>query len=102
MILTLKDRLTIPNLLPISGGMIEMILVKSISDKIALTPGDIETYGVKQEDDIIKWDSSKDTGVEIGFAASEIELLKKQVQEMDANKNITMQTFDLCMKIKNL
>lgn len=89
-----------PELFPERGGMLEMILVKSIADKVALTSKEITDFSIVQEGDSIKWNQSKDTGVEIDFEKSEIELLKKQVQEMDDNKNITMRTFDLCMKIK--
>ena len=89
-----------PELFPERGGMLEMILVKSIADKVALTSKEITDFSIVQEGDSIKWNQSKDTGVEIEFEKSEIELLKKQVQEMDDNKNITMRTFDLCMKIK--
>lgn len=89
-----------PELFPERAGMLEMILVKSIADKVALTSKEITDFSIVQEGDSIKWNQSKDTGVEIEFEKSEIELLKKQVQEMDDNKNITMRTFDLCMKIK--
>lgn len=89
-----------PELFPERGGMLEMIIVKSIADKVALTSKEITDFSIVQEGDSIKWNQSKDTGVEIDFEKSEIELLKKQVQEMDDNKNITMRTFDLCMKIK--
>lgn len=100
MILTIKDRIVMPELFPERGGMLEMILVKSIADKVALTSKEITDYSIVQEGDSIKWNQSKDTGIEIEFEKSEIEFLKKQVQEMDDNKNITMRTFDLCMKIK--
>ncbi|MBD9177593.1 MAG: hypothetical protein EGP82_00170 [Odoribacter splanchnicus] len=100
MILTIKDRIVMPELFPERGGMLEMIIVKSIADKVALTSKEITDFSIVQEGDSIKWNQSKDTGVEIEFEKSEIELLKKQVQEMDDNKNITMRTFDLCMKIK--
>lgn len=90
------------DLLPEQGGMIDMILVKSISDKVALTAKEITDFSVVQEGNSVKWDQSKDTGVEIGFEMSEIELLKRRVQELDASKSITMRTFDLCLKIKEL
>lgn len=101
MILTLRDRIVMPDLLPEQGGMIEMILSNSILKKVELSAKDIKTYAIQQEGNTIKWNQSIDTSTEIDFETSEIELLKKQVQEMDANKRITMRTFDLCMKIKD-
>lgn len=100
--LTVKDRIVMIDLLPEQGGIIDMILVKSISSKVALTAKEITDFSVKQEGNSVKWDQSKDMGVEIGFEMSEIELLKRRVQELDESKNITMRMFDLCLKIKEL
>ena len=100
--LTIKDRIIMVDLLPEQGGMIDMILVKSISDKVALTAKEITDFSVVQEGNSVRWDQSRDTGVEIGFEMSEIELLKRRVQELNASKSITMRTFDLCLKIKEL
>ena len=100
--LAIKDRIVMIDLLPEQGGMIDMILIKSISDKVALTAKEITDFSVVQEGNSVKWDQSKDTGVEIHFEMSEIELLKRRVEELDKSKSITMRTFDLCLKIKDL
>ena len=100
--LTIKDRIIMVDLLPEQGGMIDMILVRSISDRVALTAKEITDFSVVQEGNSVRWDQSKDSGVEIDFEMSEIELLKRRVQELDASKSITMRTFDLCLKIKEL
>lgn len=100
--MTIKDRIVVVDLLPEQGGMIDMILAKSVSDKVALTAREITDFSVVQEGNSVKWDQTKDTGVEICFEASEVEMLKKRVQELDEQKSITMRTFDLCMKIKDL
>lgn len=102
MILTVKDRIVIADLLPESGGMIDMILSKSIVDKTSLTAKDVDNFNVKQSENSVTWDQSKDTGVEISFEQSEIELLKRQVKEFDSNKRITMRIFDLCKKISEI
>lgn len=100
--LNVRERIAMLDLLPEQGGMIDMILVRSISEKVALTAKDITDFSVKQEGNSVTWDQAKDTGIEIDFEESEMELLKGQVKELDENKRVTMRTFDLCMKIKSL
>lgn len=100
--LTVKDRIVIADLLPEQGGMIDMILAKSIVDKTSLTARDVDCFNVKQTENSVTWDQAKDTGVEISFEQSEIELLKKQVKEFDEKKQITMRIFDLCKKISEI
>ncbi len=100
--LTVKDRIIIPELLPTQGGMVDMILVKSISDKVAITAKDVTDLDITQDGTTVTWNQSKDSGVEINFERSEIDLLKKQIKDLDDSKKITMRIFDLCMKIREM
>lgn len=91
-----------PDILPAQGGMLDMILVKSIQDKVTLTAAEITEMDVKQIDNSITWNTDKDTGTEIPFEASEVELLKSQIRKLDEEKGITSRTLELCLKIKDL
>lgn len=99
--LTITDRFIIPEILPESGDMIEMLLVKSIQEKVELTVRELEEWNVRQEDNLILWDQKKACDKEIHFENSELTLLKKQVEELDKEKKITSRIIDLCVRIKN-
>lgn len=99
--LIITERILIPEILPESGDMIEMLLVKSIQGKVELTASEISDWNVRQENDMILWDKEKACDKEIYFENSELTLLKKQVEELDKEKKITSRTIDLCVRIKN-
>lgn len=100
--LTIKDRLVLPDILPEQGGMLDMILVRSIIGKIVLTAKEITDFEVEQEGNSLKWNMEKDTGVEICFEPSELELLKARYHRLDEEKSVTSRIFDLCLKLKEL
>lgn len=100
--LTVKDRIVMGEVLPEQGGMLDMILAKSISDKTTLTAREITLFGVEQEGTTLKWDQEKDTGVEMPFEVAEVDLLKRRLKELDESKSINSRIFDLCLKIREL
>lgn len=102
MILTIKDRVIIPELLPEQGSMLEMIIVNSINKKVMFTPREITEFELTQEGESLKWNTEKNTDVEVFFEESEINLLKERYKKLDEEKRISRRTFDLCMKISNL
>lgn len=101
--LTVKDRILIPEILPESGNMVEMIIVRSIQQKVSLTAKDIDYYDIKVgENGNTTWDGEKDTGTDIEFENSEIGVLKDAYKKLDSEKKITSRNFDLCLKLKEL
>lgn len=101
--LTIKDRILIPEILPESGDMVEMILVRSIQKKVEITAKDIDYYEIKtNESGNTQWNGSKDKGVDIEFENSEIEILKRSFQKLNDEKKINNRNFDLCLKLKEL
>lgn len=101
--LTVKDRILLPEILPESGNMVEMILVKSIQQKVTITAKEIDYYKIHvNENGNTTWNGEKDTGTDIKFENSEIEILKSAYNKLDSEKKITSRNFDLCLKLKEL
>ena len=100
--LSITERLIIPDLLPESGGMIDMLLAKSIREKTELTASEISAWNVRQESDKILWDGVKACDKEIQFESSELTLLKNQIDKLDKEQKITNRIIDLCVKIRNV
>ena len=103
MILSIKDRLLLPELLPESGDIIEMLLRRSITEKIKLTAKEISDYNIKSEKPgFITWDENKAVEKDIHMEDAEINLIKKGYAEADKAKKITERLLDLCLKIRDL
>lgn len=101
--LTIKDRILIPEILPEYGNMVDMILVRSIQEKVKITSKDIDDYEIVSKDNgNITWNGAKDTGTEIEFEKSEIGILKRSYQKLNDEEKICDRNFDLCLKLKEL
>jgi hypothetical protein len=98
--LTIKDRISLPGILPQNGGMSKMILVRELIKKTAITSEDIQKTGMidTPEGNTI-WDAAKDPNIEITFNERELALLKSSADEADKAEKITMDNLSLIEKI---
>lgn len=108
--LTIMERVMLPQLYPQASGIVEQVLVKQISEKIAITPDEMKKVGMKtekyktkegEEKVSTRWDDDK-YKKDIIFSDAEIQLIKAQVKEFDERKLITQETLSLCLKINDL
>jgi hypothetical protein len=101
--LSIVDRLQFTALLPKNGKMIEMEIAKSLSEKVRLTAREIELFELKDlENGSISWNPKTAKDITINFEDSEIKVLQKGVDTLDAAEQITLQIFDLAKKIKSI
>jgi hypothetical protein len=101
-IFSLKERLSIQGILPKNGNIIEQVLVKDISEKMVITPQEIEAYKITVNEESIQWQENTPTDKSIELTKEQILLLKNSIDELDEKKEITQDNLDLCLKIKNL
>jgi len=102
--LTFADRITINSLLSQkAGNMIQMLLIKSILSKTDPTPVEIKLAGVNpMPDGRITFNANAVKQKEVYFEDAEISILKETVETLDKESRITVETFPLCEKIKNI
>lgn len=98
--LNVIDRLLLPQILPQTGGKIEMLLTESIVKKIEFTPAEVSEFGLKDESGSVSWSNGKD--VDFEFTPEQIEVLKSASKKADADKKITRQNLALIEKIDAL
>jgi len=84
--LNLSERLVIADVLPQRGNFLEMIIKKDVLDKVTVKQGDIEKFGVKVDGDKISWTSQEE--IEVDFTPAETEMIKKQLSDLDKNKQL--------------
>ena len=99
---TIKERLAIQEILPKSGGITKMIIIRELITKTALTGEDIKTVGMKDNPDgTTSWDPSKDPNKEYDFTESELSILKESAKQIDKEEKITLGNLSLIEKIIN-
>lgn len=104
--LNITDRLTLPNILPQQGGLVEQITAKDIRKKVKFSQEDFKKY--EMEDVVnpngstgVKYNPSKDKPVAIEFTDEEIRLMSKAITLLDKQKKITPSNIDTVLKFKN-
>jgi hypothetical protein len=102
--LNLTDRLLIGNLLPEADNITNMLIKKSILDKVALSEPEIVEADFKVITLTDKAQYTWKVGInkEIEFSDIELSLLKEQINILDSKKAITDNILELCIKIKEL
>lgn len=101
MVLKIKDRISLSQLFPQSGGILVEMMVREIADKVKLTKEEIEDVALKQEGINITWNVEKDVGVDFSFSDSEMVFLKDRVAAFDKEEKITQELLDVCLLIKS-
>lgn len=102
MILSIAERLVLPELLPRQGNLIEMTLSESIERKVQFSAEEISSCGLKSADGTVTWDPASDAGKEVAFEPAELELLRECYRRIDAEKQVTKRNLSLCRKLRDL
>jgi len=104
--LSIKDRLTLPNLLPEQSNLLEMKIMRSIERKIEIQAQ--ELIAVNYHDVIdqegkptgrVEWDPKKDKPFKAHLSGIEISLLKKYVNRLSQENKIPKNCADIAIKI---
>lgn len=101
--LTLSERLIMPELLPESGDMLEMIIAKSVLDKTTITPAEITAKQIvclKTADGQteLSWPEGSNTPEVFNLEESEFNLISRQVKKLSGEQGITQRNVSLCVK----
>nr|DAO84986.1 MAG TPA: hypothetical protein [Caudoviricetes sp.] len=102
--LTIGERFLLKEILPDHGTMLQMITMESIHNKTYITVKDIKKYSIveNKKTGYLDWNTSIDKGEDFELDPVEIEFLKNRYKELDERGEITMRTFFLCKKIRDL
>ena len=106
--LGIKDRLTIPAFFPERSNFVDQILKEDISAKIRITQEDVAAVGLhysepdKDGKQFMTWDAKKDVDKEVEFTDAEIKFLKKQVDRLDKDANLTDDEMKMAKALRKL
>lgn len=99
---TFIERVLLSTILPQKGSLINMLLGRTVADKVKPTPKEIEASGMEAlPDGNMSFKNTDFPEVAFCFEPSEIAFLKDQVSRLDEGNKITFQTLSVCEKIKN-
>ncbi|MFB5946131.1 hypothetical protein [Albibacterium profundi] len=85
------------------GGFIQMLTAEGIKGKVKFSPEELDELELKDNPNgSVSWNYSKDREVEYEFTDSEVSILKKSMEELDQNKQITNDILSICIKVDKL
>ena len=103
MILNIKDRIILLQLLPTQGSLSEMVDIMDLAKKIKLDDSTKKLISyVEDKNGNISWDIDKDPNIEVELTNDITNILKKVISNLDKDKKITAQMLDLALKISKL
>lgn len=102
MILNIKERLSIVQMLPENGSIVEMMDIMEIMKKVRIDHEEKIKVDYKEANGSITWNPSLDEGKEVVFKHEEITLLKDAVKKLDESKGVNFGNLDICIKLNSL
>lgn len=102
--LDIKEALSINKLLPKKGGILTMLTIKSLQEKILLTDEEIKKSGIIENNNnganSITWKNNIEKEIEI--TEPEKKILDDEIKSLDDQKEITIDILNLIKKINKL
>lgn len=97
MVLTIKERIGIIQLLPDEGDFNELALIDEIDKKVNFSREEQKEVGlVIRQDGIPTW--KKEKTIEVNFTKQELSLIRDRLQALHDHKRLTKFIFPVCQK----
>lgn len=87
--LKIADRLRLLGILPPTGGLATIRLVRDLRERFSLGKEELEKLEVKTEGDFVRWNVEKDKGREFTLGGFEIELIISSLRKLDKEEKLT-------------
>ena len=100
--LTVKDRFTIPELLPERSNLVDQYLAKDIIDKIALSQEERESIGLKAGQGFLEWRDGATCDKDVEFTSAEINYLDRCIKQKSQDNQIHRDMLDTITKVSKL
>jgi len=106
-LLTLKERILLLNILPREGTLVTQKIVKNLRDRFGVSDEDWKTYGMEPIPEMpgqVRWDITKDIGTDFELGDKSLEIIKESLQELDNQKKVTedfLSLYDKFLPVKD-
>jgi hypothetical protein len=87
--LGIEDRITLLSILPKTGNIITLKIIRSMEDSIGFSADELKRCEITQDGDLVHWNPSKVTLKEIEFDDAEAELIKSQLMTLNTEQRLT-------------
>ena len=101
-LLGVKDRLYIPQLLPEKGTYIDLLTAKHIERKVEFTSEELTELNIRQGNGgIITWDMNAEKPLQLQLTDQELEFLNSQIDRKSEAGELPYSMFETIEKLKS-
>lgn len=101
MLLTVKDRLMIINMLPSEGSLSDMTEIYDLVRELRIEDAEKDYINYREENGSIKWDANKAKEKEVNLTSVQKRILNDVINKLDKNNQIGLNQVETIIKIKN-
>jgi len=94
-LLNIKQRLLLMNILPDNGNYDTLKIVRKQQEHLGISDEEHQRLQIKREGDLIKWDESKDEPVEIEIGEVAGHIIKRELIRLDSDGQLQMEFLPL-------
>lgn len=100
--LSIKDRMSIVQMLPQSSSLTEMVDILDIVKKVKIYKEEMDRIQYEEMDGRITWNPSLEVELDVELTFEQIKILKESVSRLDREKKVNPSNLDICLKINSL
>ena len=95
MLVSVKERLLLMNMLPVEGDLAELRMIRQLQDDLGFIEAEKAKLNFSVKDNQITWAAEHDTPIDVALSKERRELLDRAFLKLDADKRLTMAHLDL-------
>lgn len=96
--LSVAERLSLQNILPVEGTVLTMRLVRGVVEKTSLSAREISAWEVQQNGSSVQWNMKKAKNRTIAYNTLELNLIVTRLTELDHDEKIRLDLLGLYEK----
>lgn len=98
--MTIKDRLSLIQILPIQGSVSEMVDVYDLARELKLNDEEKTLCNYSDDNGNIKWTPEKDPEKDVKLTSDQYKLLMKTIDDLDKQRRISLSLVETILKLK--
>jgi hypothetical protein len=96
MLLSIKERILLLNLLPQESNFTTLKIIRKAEDDLGFSEEDVKKYKVTVKDGKINWEGGEDKNIDVGEKLNSI--ITESLKRLDESKKLTKDHLSLCEK----
>lgn len=98
MLLEVRDRILLGNILPAEGDVRTMKTIQTLRNDLLFSEDEVKKFKIKTDDNRVTWDATVDSEVEIQVGELATEVIVAALKKLDESEKVTVELLPLYEK----